>query len=436
MKFYNRTKELAYLKNISDDAKLASRMTVIVGRRRIGKTKLIKEAYKKNIYLFVSRKNEALLCEEFITIIQNELDIKIFGEFKKFKDLFEYLMVLSKTKSFTLVIDEFQEFLQINNTIYSDMQNIWDSYKDDSKMNLILSGSIYSLMKKIFEDKKEPLFGRANHKIHLKPFTVKTLEEILEEHHPSYSNDDLLSFYILTGGVAKYVELFVDNKAFTFEKQLDLIFDENSLFIDEGKNLLIEEFGKEYTTYFSILSLISSSKTSRSEIESILGKNVGGYLDRLENEYTIIKKVKPIFAKEGSRTLKYEIIDNFFHFWFRFIYKNRSAIEIENYEYIKSLVKRDYNTYSGRFLEKYFIEKLKASGEYSAIGTYWEKGNQNEIDIVAINEDEKKMLIAEVKRNPEKIDMAILEEKAQKIIQKHSKYKVEFKGYSIENIRR
>jgi len=435
MKFYNRTKELTYLKNISDDAKISSRMTVIVGRRRIGKTKLIKEAYKKSIYLFVSRKNEALLCEEFITIIQNELDIKIFGEFKKFKDLFEYLMVLSKTTSFTLVIDEFQEFLQINNTIYSDMQNIWDSYKDDSKMNLILSGSIYSLMKKIFEDKKEPLFGRANHKIHLKPFTVQTLEEILEEHHPRYSNDDLLSFYILTGGVAKYVELFVDNKAFTFEKQLNLIFDENSLFIDEGKNLLIEEFGKEYTTYFSILSLISSSKTSRSEIESILGKNVGGYLDRLENEYTIIKKVKPIFAKEGSRTLKYEIIDNFFHFWFRFIYKNRSAIEIENYEYIKSLVKRDYNTYSGRFLEKYFIEKLKASGKYSAIGTYWEKGNQNEIDIVAINEDEKKMLIAEVKRNPEKIDMAILEEKAQKLIQKHSKYKVEFKGYSIENIR-
>jgi len=435
MKFYNRTKELTYLKNISDDAKISSRMTVIVGRRRIGKTKLIKEAYKKSIYLFVSRKNEALLCEEFITIIQNELDIKIFGEFKKFKELFEYLMVLSKSTSFTLVIDEFQEFLQINHTIYSDMQNIWDSYKDDSKMNLILSGSIFSLMKKIFEDKKEPLFGRANHKIHLKPFTVKTLEEILEEHHPSYSNDDLLSFYILTGGVAKYVELFVDNKAFTFEKQLDLIFDENSLFIDEGKNLLIEEFGKEYTTYFSILSLISSSKTSRSEIESILGKNVGGYLDRLENEYTIIKKVKPIFAKEGSRTLKYEIIDNFFHFWFRFVYKNRSAIEIENYEYIKSLVKRDYNTYSGRFLEKYFIEKLKASGEYSAIGTYWEKGNQNEIDIVAINEDEKKMLIAEVKRNPEKIDMSLLEEKAQKLIQKHSKYKVEFKGYSIENIR-
>jgi len=436
MKFYNREKELAYLRKIGKDAKTSSRMTIIVGRRRIGKTKLIKEAYAKRVYLFVSRKNEALLCEEFVSIIQNELNVKIFGSIGTFKELFEYLMELSKTTPFTLVIDEFQEFLQINNTIYSDMQNIWDSYKDDSKMNLVLSGSIYSLMKKIFEDRKEPLFGRANHKIHLKPFSVQTIEEILTEHHTDYSHDDLLSLYIFTGGVAKYVELFVDNGAFTFETQLDLIFDENSLFIDEGKNLLIEEFGKEYTTYFSILSLIASSKTSRSEIESILGKNVGGYLDRLENEYTIIKRVKPIFAKEGSRTLKYEIIDNFFHFWFRFIYKNRSAIEIENYAYIKSIVKRDFATYSGRFLEKYFTEKLKASGKYSAIGTYWEKGNQNEIDIVAVNDDAKTMLIAEVKRNPEKIDLKLLEKKAQKLLQKHKGYEVTFKGYSLEDMRK
>ena len=434
MKFYNRDKELAYLRKIGDDAKSTSRMTIIVGRRRIGKTKLIKEAYAKIVYLFVSRKNEALLCEEFISIIQNELNVKIFGTFTKFKDLFEYLMELSKTISFTLVIDEFQEFLQINSTIYADMQNTWDSYKDESKMNLVLSGSIYSLMKKIFEDRKEPLFGRANHKIHLKPFSVETLEKILEDHHANHSNDDLLSFYILTGGVAKYVELFVDNKALTFEAQLDLMFDENSLFIDEGKNLLIEEFGKEYTTYFSILSLIASSKTSRSEIESILGKNVGGYLDRLENEYTIIKKVKPIFAKEGSRTLKYEIIDNFFHFWFRFIYKNRSAIEIENYAYVKSIVQRDFATYSGRFLEKFFIEKLKASGAFSTIGTYWEKGNQNEIDIVAVNDNEKKILIAEIKRNPDKINLELLKKKAQKLLQKHQRYAVTFKGYSLEDI--
>lgn len=434
MRFYNREKELENLKDIQESSLSSSKMTVIVGRRRIGKTKLIKEAYKDKVYFFVSKKNEALLCAEFIVIIESTLSIKVFGEFASFKNLFEYLMNISITMPFTLVIDEFQEFLQINSSIYSDMQNIWDEYKDKSKMNLILSGSIYSLMKKIFEDKKEPLFGRANNKIHLKSFTINTLKEILEENYPKYKNKDLLSFYIFTGGVAKYVEIFIEKQAFTFEKQLEVIFSDFSLFLEEGKNLLVEEFGKEYTTYFSILSLIASSKTSRSEIESVLEKNIGGYLERLENDYTLIKKIKPIFSKVGSRIVKYEIIDNYFNFWFRFIYKYKSAIEIENYDFVKDIIKRDFSMYSGKFLEKYFIEKLQLEKNYSQIGTYWEKSNQNEIDIVALNELEKKVLIAEVKLNVKKIDMDVLEEKSKKLEKNFKKYEIQYIGYSLKDM--
>lgn len=434
MKFYNREKELQNLKDIQVSSLTSSKMTVIVGRRRIGKTTLIKEAYKDKVYLFVSKKNEALLCAEFVDILENTLGIKVFGEFSSFKNLFEYLINLSMTAPFTLVIDEFQEFLQINSSIYSDMQNIWDEYKDKSKLNLVLSGSIYSLMKKIFEDKKEPLFGRANNKIHLKPFSVNTLKMILKENNPKYKNQDLLSFYIFTGGVAKYVEIFVQMGAFTFEKQLDAIFSDYSLFLEEGKNLLIEEFGKEYTTYFSILSLIASSKTSRTEIESILGKNIGGYLEKLENDYTLIKKVKPIFAKEGSRTVKYEIIDNYFNFWFRFIYKYKSAIEIENYDFVKDIVKRDFSMYSGKFLEKYFIEKLKLEKKYSLLGTYWEKSNQNEIDIVALNELDKKVDIFEVKINPKKIDIELLKQKAERIKKNFKSFDIKYLGFSIDDM--
>lgn len=434
MKFYNREKELKHLRAIEQSSQNSSKMTIIVGRRRIGKTKLIKEAFAKKVYLFVSKKDERMLCEEFVEIIAKELNIKILGEFRSFKNLFEYLMELSITLHFTLVLDEFQEFLFINSSIYSDMQNIWDEYKDKTKMNLVLSGSIYSLMKRIFEDKKEPLFGRADNKIHLKPFSVATLGEILGDYNPNFSNQDLLSFYILTGGVAKYVELFVEKKAFTFEEQLETIFDEFSLFLEEGKNLLIEEFGKEYTTYFSILALIASSKTSRSDIESILGKNIGGYLDRLENEYTLIKKIKPILAKEGGRVVKYEIIDNYFSFWFRFIYKYKSAIEIENFEFVKEIVKRDFSVFSGKFLEKYFVELLKSKGEYSQIGTYWEKGNQNEIDIVAFNETQKQLVFIEVKLNKRKIDLELLKQKSLKLVDKFGGYKSEYRGLSLEDM--
>lgn len=434
MKFYNREKELKKLRSIEASSHNGSKMTVVVGRRRIGKTKLIKEAFEHKVYLFVSKKNEALLCEEFVSVLQNTLNLKVLGSFTRFRDLFEYVMIQTKERAITLIIDEFQEFLQINPSVYSDMQNIWDAYKDSTKMNLVLSGSIYSLMKKIFEDKKEPLFGRSDAKIHLQPFHVDTLKEILIDYNSAYTNEDLLSFYIFTGGVAKYVELFVDSGALTKEKQLDLIFSEDSLFLDEGKNLLIEEFGKEYTTYFSILSLIASSKTSRSAIESILERNIGGYLDRLKNEYTVIRKIKPIFAKEGSRTQKYEISDNFFNFWFRFIYKNKSAVEIGNYSYVRSIVERDYSVFAGKFLEKYFIEQLKLLCDYSHIGTYWERSNESEIDIVAINELDKKVLIAEVKLNPKKIDLNLLQNKSLRLVGDFKGYAVEYKGFSMADM--
>jgi len=434
MKFYNREEELKKLHQIEKLSENSSKMSIIVGRRRIGKTSLIKQAYEQKVYLFVSKKSEALLCEEFISIVEKELDVKVLGEYYSFARLFEYLLELAKERHFTLVIDEFQEFLSINKTIYSDMQNLWDSYKDVTKLNLVLSGSIYSLMKKIFEDKKEPLFNRADLKIHLKPFSITTLQEILQDNYPKYTNEDLLSFYTITGGVAKYVELFVTFEAFTLQKQLDLIYEENSLFLEEGKNILVEEFGKEYTTYFSILSLIASGKTARAEMESILQKDVGGYLERLEREYSVIKRVKPIFAKEGSRVLKYEIVDNFFSFWFRFIYKYKSTIEIENYEYVKNIAKRDFSTYSGKFLEKWFKEKLKLTHQYSQIGNYWERGNKNEIDIVAVNEIEKTMLIAEVKINPKKISIQQLQKKAKKLIDKHQDYEVDFRGFSLKDL--
>ena len=173
MKFYNRELELSTLDEIQGKSLSSAQMTFIVGRRRIGKTKLILQAFRKEneeqanfLYFFAAKKTEELLCEEYISQIEATLGIKVFGQINQFKLLFEYLLDLSTKQALTIVIDEFQEFLSINPSIYSDMQNSWDRYKDKSKINLLLCGSIYSLMVKIFENAKEPLFGRANKKIH------------------------------------------------------------------------------------------------------------------------------------------------------------------------------------------------------------------------------------------------------------------------------
>ncbi len=436
MKFYNRDKEILLLKSIEQKSLQSAQMTFMVGRRRIGKTSLLVNALKSEtcIYFFLTKKNEALLCAEFVEEIKLKLNVELFGTFKSFKEVFGYLMELSKTVHFTLIIDEFQEFYSINASIYSEMQHIWDSKKNESKINLILCGSIYALMNRIFEHSKEPLFGRATQRIHLKEFSIATLKEILADHFPSYTAEDLLAFYMITGGVAKYVELLVNANAFTLDTILEEVFSENSLFLEEGKNVLIDEFGKDYGNYFSILSLIASSKTSRVEMESVLDMQIGGFLERLETDFGIISKVKPILSKPNSRSVKYKINDQFLNFWFRFIYKYRGAIEIGNLNYVKTIVLRDYNIYSGRVLENYFIQKMMIEDNYSHLGTYWEKGNQNEIDVVAINELEKRIVFVEVKRKTTGFNLEKLKQKSTKLIQQFPAYLYEYKALSMDHM--
>jgi uncharacterized protein len=370
----------------------------------------------------------------FVEEVKQKLKVELFGTIKTFKELFGYLMELSKTRHFTLIIDEFQEFHSVNPTVYSDMQHIWDSQKEASKINLILCGSVYSMMKKIFEQTNEPLFGRATQRMHVKALNIETLKQILKDNYPAYTSEDLLTFYMITGGVAKYVELLVEAKTFTLKAILNEIFSDNSLFLDEGKNVLIDEFGKDYGNYFSILSLIASSKTSRIEMESILEMQIGGFLERLEVDFGIISKVRPLFAKPGSRSVKYKINDNFLNFWFRFVYKYRSAIEIGNLKYVKDIVLRDYKVYSGRILEKYFTDKMLAEGNWSAIGTWWEKNNQNEIDIIALNETDKRLIIVDVKRKAENINITELKQKAETLTMLFKDYTIAYQGLSMDNM--
>ena len=436
MKFYNREIELEKLRNVYTLSQDVAQLTFIVGRRRIGKTSLLLRAFDANttVYLFVAKKNESLLCEEFIEEIKQKLALPIFGEIKSFSILFEILMQASKQQSFTVIIDEFQEFNSINPAIFSDMQRIWDTNKDESKINLVACGSIYSMMTRIFENAKEPLFGRATNRMHVQAFHINTIKEIVKDYAPNYTAEDLLTFYGVTGGVAKYVELLVQNRAFTKDAILNTVLSENSLFLDEGKHVLIEEFGKEYGNYFSILSLIAAGKTARVEIESILEMETGGYLARLEKEYQIIQQIRPILAKPGSRSVKYKISVPFLSFWFRFIYRNRSAVEAGNLSYVKQIIDRDFSTYSGKILEDYFIKQLKAEKKYNLIGTYWENKNQNEIDIVAVNDLTKSVLFAEVKRQKKNISIEKLQAKSVNLQKQFIGYRFTFQALSLEDM--
>lgn len=440
MRFYDRTNELADLQRIKNlSFNDHSRLTVVTGRRRIGKTSLIMRSIEDSptVYLFVGRKNEATLCAEFIPVIAQSLETFVPNEIRTFRSLFQYLMELSVSRAFNLVIDEFQEFYNINESVYSDMQNLWDQYRKKSRMNLIVSGSIYSLMQKIFQNSKEPLFGRADNIIKLSAFSLTTLKEIIHDHRPDYSNDDLLALYAFTGGVPKYVELFCDNGALSVDEMINFMIRENSPFTDEGKNLLVEEFGKNYATYFSILSAISGGINTQPEIEAALGnKSIGGQIKRLIEDYNIIVRKRPILAKEGSQTVRYEIQDNFIRFWFNYFDRHRSLIEIKNFVGLQAIIKADYPTYSGKMLEEYFKQKFAESFQYRAIGSWWDTRNgQDEIDIVALKLEKKQAVVAEVKRQKKNFKPELLAAKVEHLKRKLlPKYQIEMVCLSLESM--
>ena len=429
MRFFDRTEEIASLREIRAIAKNNAQFTVVTGRRRIGKTYLVWKAYKDEpiLYFFVARKAESDLCEDYRLEIENKLGIPTMGRVEYFADVFEFLMKLSVERPVTLFIDEFQEFFRVNKSVYSDMQRIWDLYSQQARMNLIVCGSIYSMMSKIFKDKKEPLYNRQTRFMTVRSFRPTVLKEILAEYNPGYTAEDLLALYSFTGGVAKYVQLLVDAGATTKEKMLDQMVKADSIFLGEGKAILIEEFGKDYGIYFSILSAIARGKTSRSEIESVIGREIGGYLTKLENEYGIIAKKQPLFERSSTKNVRYMLEDNFFIFWFRFIYKYSYMLEIENYESLKTIINRDYETFSGLMLERYFRCVLIERQAYTRIGVWWDRKGENEIDIVAENELNDEAVFFEVKRKAANIDMEVLEQKVAVFLRATG----EFKGYDI-----
>lgn len=409
------------------------------GRRRIGKTALIRKAYEDLplVYLFVARKTESDLCESFVYSIKEALNVPVLGKVSRFIDIFRFLMEIAKTQHITVMIDEFQEFYKINPSVFSEMQDVWDRNKENSKIYLIVCGSMNSLLNKIFRDKKEPLYGRQTDMMKVRAFAPSVLKEIMAEYNPKYSKEDLLALYLLTGGVAKYVELFVDRRNLTKETMIDACFEKDSYFLMEGKSVLIEEFGKEYGTYFSILSLIAQGHNTRSDVENILGIEIAGYLKKLVDDYELIAKRQPLFENATNKNVRYTLEDNFLRFWFRFVFRYEYMLEAGANVKLKNLVNADYETYSGRILEGYFHDSLIEQGLFTRIGYWLSRNGQNEIDIIGQNESTKKAVFYEVKRQKDNVDIAVLKEKAQAFLtatHEFKNYDIEYVGLSMEDM--
>jgi len=417
MKFYNRENELVVLQDLSGIPD-KSVMGVIIGRRRVGKTELIKQFFKHNkgIYLYVdNEKTPKDLIEEFSKTLSLELSLPSYVQADSFEDILKIMFDESGNKKIIIAIDEFQRFLNVYPSFITQLQKYFDLNAGKSNLFIVISGSAIGMMKKIFEDKKAPLLSRAHNTIYLKPFSFKTISKILND----YDVVDLehkVEFYSIYGGMPRYYVLITDFKIKEpFESINKLILNDLAPLQKEIRTVITEEFGKEVQTYYSILTAIAIGKTKLNEIANYVGMketSLSAYLNDLIEILEVVKREIPITENSKSKKGRYYLRDNFFRFWFRFIYKHRSYYEVGNYGLILKDIQENFNSYVGLAFEeicKEFItdlnEKKKLPFYFSKIGKWWgsyddrntKERKAAEIDIVAINEETKEILFIEVK---------------------------------------
>lgn len=438
MRFYDREKELEILQTNWSETTDRGRLTVLIGRRRIGKTTVLRKsadnAGQPMLYLYVSKDNEKVLTGKFQDAAEQALGLQIFGRLETFAQFFEQVLKYGLQHHYTLVFDEFQNFIKVNPAIPSHIQDLWDRYHEDVKVNMVACGSIYNMMHKIFDNEDEPLYGRQDCRLNMLPFRISVLKQILHDHNPKYTPEDLLCLYMLTGGVAKYVAWLMNAKATTKAKMLRWVTQAGSPYLSEGTELIMSEFGKDYTNYLSILQLIASGMTKQSEIDGAIGKNTGAFLDNLEVEYSYIHHKQPMFSKPNGRNTRWQLDDCFLRFWFRFILRNQALVEMERNDLLLEIVERDYERYSGLVLEQYFRQKWMEEERVTLVDNYWDRNGLNEIDMIALNDIDKTAVVAEIKRQSKKFNPNELNEKAATIEKELAKYNVKKIGLSMEDM--
>lgn len=425
MKFYGRSEEIALLRKARDVSHRFSQFTVVTGRRRVGKTEVIKQALNDGkddfVYLLITRQAEKTLCQDLQRDIESSVGgrIKIHGQCSRVIDLVRELFAEAEQAPLTVVIDELQEMDKINPSFFGALQGVWDEYHNRTQLNFVVSGSVNRLMNKIFFSYGEPLYGRNTGHLKIAPFPVAVLKEIFADFKPDYTKDDLLALWTFTGGVARYVELLMTAGAYTRAEMIRAIFGRLTAFLEEGKIVLMEEFGADYSTYFSILSSIAVGHTKFAEIANDLGVEIGTYLANLNEKYELISRIRPYLDKERSKNSIYRIEDCFFRFWFRFVFKYQSMITLNRHEQLQELVARDFPVFCGYALERYFYWKMVCESTCTNMGGWWDRKGENEIDLVCEDELAGAIDFYEIKVDAGRFDRKSLAAKAEAFLEKH-----------------
>lgn len=438
MKFIGREDELLRLNNeyVND-----SSFVVIYGRRRVGKTTLIKEFIKNKtaFYFLATEEIESQSIKRMAGVIARQTNNSLLQKavFTDWLDLFQTIADYEAGKKKVLVIDEFPYLVKTNPAFPSILQNAWDEILKEKNVMLILSGSFIGMMQKYALSYDSPLYGRRTSQIRLTPLPFT---DIYSSTYLTF--DKAVEQYSVTGGIPKYLEFFENNHELMHELKKNVL--SKSGFLYEEPFFLLKSEAMTAVNYFSIIKVIADGNHKLGKIAGFLGQESSAltpYISTLV-ELGFVEKRTPITEKYPKKSRKglYFIADNFIRFWFRYVYPYKGELELDNIQIVIDEINKDFNTKFVAFVYEDICKEIFATlcknGKIlfspSRIGSYWlnDYDSDTEIDVMSIDSKNKRIFAGECKYHIKPVDAPVYFDLKEKITNSNEIRKT-FPGYDI-----
>ena len=415
MEFIGRKTEL---EKLNAEYERDSSFVVIYGRRRVGKTTLIKEFLKDKtaFYFLATEELENQSMKRLAGVIARTTKNRLFQRVavSDWLELFEMIAEYEPDKKKILVIDEFPYLVKTNPAFPSILQNAWDEILKEKNIMLILSGSLIGMMQKHALSYDSPLYGRRTSQMRLEPLSY--MEVYAAQKLPF---DKAVEQYAITGGVPKYLEFFSDGRML-MEQVKDVVLSKSGFLYEEPFFLLKSE-AMTAVNYFSIIRVIADGNHKLGKIAGILEQETSAltpYLSTLAN-LGFIEKRTPITEKNPERSRKglYFICDNFIRFWFRYVYPYKGELELDNMQIVLDEIQKDFTekfvAFAYEDICKDIFADLCRKGEISFlpshIGSYWlnDYTGDTEIDVMAADHQNKRVFAGECKYHTKPVDAPV-----------------------------
>lgn len=416
--FIGRKSELQTLENMFLTP--GFQMCVVYGRRRVGKSTLIKEFIKdkKAVYYTATKaginKNIELWGKQALEMLAP--DMKQLS-FQSIDDLLLFLGKHSENERTVIVIDEIPYLAETDKSILSVLQNYIDNQWMNGQMFLIICGSSISFMENEVLSEKSPIFGRRTSQIRLEAFNYLEASEFI----PGYSYVEKAICFGVTGGTAKYLSMIEESKSLD-DNIIQLFFTKTGYLYEEANNLLTQEF-RNVSTYNDIISAIASGANKINEISDKTHLEQSTVVHALQNLIAtgIVLKEKAITDESNKKKIQYALKDNMFKFWYKFVPEGLGAIELERGDiYYRNVVKPKLPEFMGSVFEdmcKYYTLLSGIEGKLNCFvtsaGKWWgidpRKHEPTDIDVVGLDKMSRKAVLGECKFRNEPIDKKIYE---------------------------